>query len=52
MAPRFRSPADEDLMPGLYPYAAVEPGGRAPSIDTPLHALFRSVISTMSTRTR
>jgi rhamnulose-1-phosphate aldolase/alcohol dehydrogenase len=39
MAPRFRSAADEDLMPGLYPYAAVEPGGRAPSIDTPLHAL-------------
>jgi rhamnulose-1-phosphate aldolase/alcohol dehydrogenase len=39
MAPRFRSPADEDVMPGLYPYAAVEPGGRAPSIDTPLHAL-------------
>jgi rhamnulose-1-phosphate aldolase/alcohol dehydrogenase len=39
LAPRFRSPADEDLMPGLYPYAAVEPGGRAPSIDTPLHAL-------------
>jgi rhamnose utilization protein RhaD (predicted bifunctional aldolase and dehydrogenase) len=26
-------------MPGLYPYAAIEPGGRAPSIDTPLHAL-------------
>ncbi|HEY1427377.1 MAG TPA: bifunctional rhamnulose-1-phosphate aldolase/short-chain dehydrogenase [Caulobacteraceae bacterium] len=45
LAPRFRSPADEDLMPGLYPYAAVEPGGRAPSIDTPLHALlpFRHV---------
>ncbi len=39
MAPRFRSSADEDLMPGLYLYAAVEPGGRAPSIDTPLHAL-------------
>jgi rhamnulose-1-phosphate aldolase/alcohol dehydrogenase len=39
MAPRFGSPADEDLMPRLYPYAAVEPGGRAPSIDTPLHAL-------------
>ena len=39
MRPRFGSPADEDVMPGLYPYAAVEPGGRAPSIDTPLHAL-------------
>jgi len=39
MRPRFRSPADEDVLPGLYPYAAVEPGGRAPSIDTPLHAL-------------
>jgi len=23
LAPRFRSPADEDLMPGLYPYAAI-----------------------------
>ena len=45
LGPRFRSPADEDVMPGLYPFAAVEPGGRAPSIDTPLHALlpFRHV---------
>ena len=45
MRPRFGSPADEDLMPALYPYAAVEPAGRAPSIDTPLHALlpFRHV---------
>jgi rhamnulose-1-phosphate aldolase/alcohol dehydrogenase len=39
LAPRFHGPADEDAMPGLYPYAAIEPGGRAPSIDTPLHAL-------------
>jgi rhamnulose-1-phosphate aldolase/alcohol dehydrogenase len=39
MEARFRGPADEDLMPGLYPYAAIEPAGRAPSIDTPLHAL-------------
>ncbi|HEY1753297.1 MAG TPA: bifunctional rhamnulose-1-phosphate aldolase/short-chain dehydrogenase [Caulobacteraceae bacterium] len=39
LAPRFGGSADEDLMPGLYPYAAIEPGGRAPSIDTPLHAL-------------
>src|SRR5262249_45488628 len=38
LSPRFRSAADEDVMPGLYPYAAVEPAGRAPSIDTPLHA--------------
>ena len=36
---RFGGPADEDLMAGLYPYAAIAPGGRAPSIDTPLHAL-------------
>jgi rhamnose utilization protein RhaD (predicted bifunctional aldolase and dehydrogenase) len=28
LAPRFRGPAGEDLMPGLYPYAAIEPGGR------------------------
>jgi rhamnulose-1-phosphate aldolase/alcohol dehydrogenase len=39
MEPRFGGSADEDLMAGLYPYAAIEPGGRAPSIDTPLHAL-------------
>jgi rhamnulose-1-phosphate aldolase/alcohol dehydrogenase len=39
MDARFQSPADEDVMPGLYPYAAIEPAGRAPSIDTPLHAL-------------
>jgi rhamnulose-1-phosphate aldolase/alcohol dehydrogenase len=32
-------PGDEDLLAGLYAYAAVEPAGRAPSIDTPLHAL-------------
>ena len=31
LRPRFKGPADEDLMPGLYPYAAIEPGGRAPS---------------------
>ena len=36
---RFRGPEDEDRMAGLYGHAAFEPGGRAPSIDTPLHAL-------------
>ena len=36
---RFTGPADEDTMAGLYAYAALEPGTRAPSIDTPLHAL-------------
>src|ERR1700761_4552629 len=36
---RFSGPADEDEMAGLYAYAAFEPGTRAPSIDTPLHAL-------------
>ena len=36
---RFGGPADEELMAGLYPYTAFEPGTRAPSIDTPLHAL-------------
>jgi rhamnulose-1-phosphate aldolase/alcohol dehydrogenase len=36
---RFAGPADEDAMAGLYAYAAFEPGTRAPSIDTPLHAL-------------
>jgi len=36
---RFGGPADEDAMAGLYAYAAFEPGTRAPSIDTPLHAL-------------
>jgi rhamnulose-1-phosphate aldolase/alcohol dehydrogenase len=36
---RFAGPADEDRMAGLYPYAAFEPATRAPSIDTPLHAL-------------
>jgi rhamnulose-1-phosphate aldolase/alcohol dehydrogenase len=39
LAPRFGGPADEDQMARLYAYAAVEPAGRAPSIDTPLHAL-------------
>src|SRR5580698_687665 len=39
---RFDGPADEDLMAGLYAYAAFEPGTRAPSIDTPLHALLPS----------
>ena len=36
---RFRGPADEDRLAELYAYAAFEPGTRAPSIDTPLHAL-------------
>src|SRR5580692_5537874 len=36
---RFDGPADEDRMAGLYAHAAFEPGTRAPSIDTPLHAL-------------
>src|SRR5580658_8053274 len=36
---RYGGPADEDVMAGLYAYAAFEPGTRAPSIDTPLHAL-------------
>ena len=36
---RFHSPADEDRFAELYAYAAFEPGTRAPSIDTPLHAL-------------
>ena len=36
---RFGGPADEDTMAGLYAHAAFEPGTRAPSIDTPLHAL-------------
>ena len=39
LEPRFGGPADEDRMAGLYAHAAFEPGGRAPSIDTPLHAL-------------
>jgi rhamnulose-1-phosphate aldolase/alcohol dehydrogenase len=36
---RFRGPSDEDRLAELYAYAAFEPGTRAPSIDTPLHAL-------------
>jgi rhamnulose-1-phosphate aldolase/alcohol dehydrogenase len=36
---RFAGAADEDRMAGLYAHAAIEPGTRAPSIDTPLHAL-------------
>ncbi len=36
---RFSGPADEDRMAELYAYAGFEPGIRAPSIDTPLHAL-------------
>ncbi len=36
---RFGGPADEDAMAELYAHAAFEPGTRAPSIDTPLHAL-------------
>jgi len=36
---RFGGPTDEDLMAGLYAHAAFEPDTRAPSIDTPLHAL-------------
>ena len=39
MEAQFAGPADEDKMAGLYPFAAFEPGTRAPSIDTPLHAL-------------
>src|SRR5205807_1256033 len=39
LGPRFGGPADEDRMAGLYAHAAFEPGTRAPSIDTPLHAL-------------
>ncbi|MGH6972204.1 MAG: class II aldolase/adducin family protein, partial [Caulobacteraceae bacterium] len=39
LEPRFSGPADEDRMAGLYIHAAFEPGVRAPSIDTPLHAL-------------
>src|SRR5579872_1906000 len=39
MEASFRGPDDEDRMASLYPYAAFEPGTRAPSIDTPLHAL-------------
>jgi rhamnulose-1-phosphate aldolase/alcohol dehydrogenase len=35
----FGGPSDEDRMASLYPHAAFEPGTRAPSIDTPLHAL-------------
>src|SRR5579871_632085 len=36
---RFGGRADEDRFAELYAYAAFEPGTRAPSIDTPLHAL-------------
>lgn len=36
---RFTGSADEDRLAQLYAYAACEPGARAPSIDTPLHAL-------------
>jgi rhamnulose-1-phosphate aldolase/alcohol dehydrogenase len=36
---RFHGKADEDRLAELYAYAAFEPGTRAPSIDTPLHAL-------------
>jgi rhamnulose-1-phosphate aldolase/alcohol dehydrogenase len=39
LEPRFGGAADEDRMAGLYAHAAFEPGTRAPSIDTPLHAL-------------
>ncbi|MFI4974127.1 MAG: bifunctional rhamnulose-1-phosphate aldolase/short-chain dehydrogenase [Caulobacterales bacterium] len=36
---RYGGPQDEDRIAGLYAHCAAEPGGRAPSIDTPLHAL-------------
>jgi rhamnulose-1-phosphate aldolase/alcohol dehydrogenase len=39
LEPRFGGPVDEDRTAGLYAHAAFEPGTRAPSIDTPLHAL-------------
>ena len=39
LEPRFSSRADEDRLAELYAYTAFEPGTRAPSIDTPLHAL-------------
>ena len=35
----FRGPSDEEGLAELYAYAAFAPGIRAPSIDTPLHAL-------------
>ena len=35
----FRGPSDEERLAELYARAAFEPGVRAPSIDTPLHAL-------------
>src|SRR5579863_9338817 len=36
---RFGGHEDEDRFASLYAHAALAPGGRAPSIDTPLHAL-------------
>ena len=39
LEPHFRGPPDEERLAELYAYAAFEPGARAPSIDTPLHAL-------------
>src|SRR5271156_5337950 len=36
---RFKGPADEDSLVGLYPFCSAVPGGPTPSIDTPLHAL-------------
>jgi rhamnulose-1-phosphate aldolase/alcohol dehydrogenase len=35
----YRGPQDEDRMVGLYPHCAFNLNSRAPSIDTPLHAL-------------
>ncbi|HWW21578.1 MAG TPA: bifunctional rhamnulose-1-phosphate aldolase/short-chain dehydrogenase [Steroidobacteraceae bacterium] len=35
----YRGPEDEDRMVGLYPHCAFNLNPRAPSIDTPLHAL-------------
>jgi len=35
----YRGPQDEDRMVGLYPHCAFNLNPRAPSIDTPLHAL-------------
>jgi len=36
---RFRGPADEDTIVGLYPHCTFNLNARAPSIDTPLHGL-------------
>jgi rhamnulose-1-phosphate aldolase/alcohol dehydrogenase len=39
LPPRFRGPADEDAIVGLYPHCTFNLNTRAPSIDTPLHGL-------------